>query len=83
MRAWIMVSEDDSFERILETAVRLGGTELWREHFWTEFGGCNASFLDPWGNQIMLWQHLPDTETDDDTHEVVGEVNLPPGWTIE
>ncbi|HAB57050.1 MAG: glyoxalase [Acidimicrobiaceae bacterium] len=83
MRAWIMVSEDDSFERILETAVRLGGTELWREHFWTEFGGCNASFIDPWGNQIMLWQHLPDTETDDDTHEVVGEVNLPPGWTIE
>ncbi len=83
LRAWILVSEDDSFERILEAATRLGATELWREHYWTEFGGCNASFMDPWGNQIMLWQHLPDTEKDDETHQAVGEVNLPEGWTIE
>ena len=82
-RAWIMVSEDDSFERILDTAVRLGGTELWRNHFWTEFGGANASFIDPWGNQFMLWQHLPDAETDDDTHQVVGEFSVPDGWTVE
>ena len=39
IRAWILVSEDDAFERILETAVQLGGTELWRNHYWTEFGG--------------------------------------------
>ncbi len=82
-RAWIMVSEDDSFERILDTAVRLGGTELWRNHFWTEFGGANASFVDPWGNQFMLWQHLPDAETDDDTHQVVGDFSVPDGWTVE
>ena len=62
---------------------RLGATELWREHYWTEFGGCNASFLDPWGNQIMLWQHLPDAETDEETHQATGEIPLPEGWTIE
>ena len=83
IRAWILVSEDDSFERILEAATRLGATELWREHYWTEFGGCNASFLDPWGNQIMLWQHLPDAETDEETHQATGEIPLPEGWTIE
>lgn len=83
IRAWILVSEDDSFERILEAAVRLGGTELWRDHFWTEFGGANASFLDPWGNQLMLWQHLPDAEQDEETHQVVGEYSVPDGWTVE
>ncbi|MDG2428694.1 MAG: VOC family protein [Acidimicrobiales bacterium] len=83
IRAWILVSEDDSFERILETAVRLGATELWRNHFWTEFGGANSSFRDPWGNQINLWQHLPEAEVDEDTHQVVGEFTVPQGWTIE
>ena len=83
IRTWILVSEDDSFERILETAVQFGGTELWRNHYWTEFGGANASFLDPWGNQINLWQHLPDAERDDDTHKLVGDVALPKDWTVE
>jgi predicted enzyme related to lactoylglutathione lyase len=83
IRAWILVSEDDSFDRILEAAIRLGGTELWRNHFWTEFGGINASFLDPWGNQLMLWQHPPETERDEETHQTSGEVNLPDGWTME
>ena len=83
IRAWILVSKDDSFERILEAATRLGATELWREHYWTEFGGGNASFMDPWGNQIMLWQHLPDSDTDEETHHSIGEVPLPEGWTIE
>ncbi|MDE0608103.1 MAG: VOC family protein [Acidimicrobiaceae bacterium] len=83
IRAWILVSDDDSFDRILAAAERLGGAILWRDHFWTEFGGANASFLDPWGNQLMLWQHLPDAETDDDTHQVVGEFSVPEGWTVE
>ena len=82
-RAWILVSEDDSFERILEAAVKMGATELWRNHFWTEFGGANASFLDPWGNQLMLWQHLPDAEQDEETHQVVGDYTVPDGWTVE
>lgn len=83
IRAWILVSDDDSFDRILEDAVRMGGTELWRNHFWTEFGGANASFLDPWGNQLMLWQHLPDAEQDEQTHQVVGDYTVPDGWTVE
>lgn len=83
IRAWILVSDDDSFERILDTAVRMGGTELWRNHFWTEFGGANAAFLDPWGNQLMLWQHLPDAEQDEQTHQVVGDYSVPDGWTVE
>lgn len=83
VRAWILVSDDDSFDRILEAAERLGGEILWRDHFWTEFGGANASFLDPWGNQIMLWAHLEGAETDDETHAVVGEFKVPEGWTYE
>ena len=83
IRAWILVSDDDSFERILEAAVRLGATELWRDHFWKEFGGANASFMDPWGNQIMLWSHIDGVEVDEDTHEVIGEALLPDGYTIE
>ena len=83
VRPWILVSDDDSFERILEAAVRLGGTELWRDHFWTEFGGANASFMDPWGNQVMLWAHLDGVEVDEETHEVIGDTPLPDGWTIE
>jgi len=82
-RAWILVSDDDSFERILGDAEANGGTVLWRNHFWTEFGGANASFLDPWGNQIMLWAHLEGIEQDPDTHELVGDAKLPDGWTIE
>jgi predicted enzyme related to lactoylglutathione lyase len=82
-RAWILVSEDDSFDRILETAERLGAKVLWNKHFWTEFGGANASFVDPWGTQIMLWQHLPDAEQDEVTHQVLGDYSVPEGWTIE
>lgn len=82
-RAWILVSEDDSFDRILDTAERLGGTVLFRNHFWNEFGGGSASFVDPWGNQFMLWQHLPDVERDDESHQVVGEYAVPEGWTYE
>lgn len=83
VRAWILVSEDDSFDRILDAAARLGAKVLFRNHFWTEFGGACASFVDPWGNQIMLWQHLPDVERDEETHQVVGEHVVPDGWTYE
>jgi len=83
MRAWILVSEDDSFERILDAAERLGATILFRNHFWTEFGGGSASFVDPWGNEILLWQHLPEVERDEETHQVAGDHSVPEGWTIE
>lgn len=81
-RAWILISDDDDMEAIMDRAVANGGTELWRKHFWKEFGGANASFTDPWGNQLMLWEHLEGIEQDPDTHELVsGEI--PEGWTIE
>ncbi|MGA0357255.1 MAG: VOC family protein [Ilumatobacteraceae bacterium] len=82
-RAWILVSDDDEMDAIMDRAVANGGTELWRHHFWTEFGGANASFLDPWGNQLMLWEHLDGIEQDEETHELVGDAKLPDGWTIE
>ena len=53
-RVWILVSDDDSVDRILTTAERLGATILWRDHFWSEFNGLNHAFRDPWGNEIIL-----------------------------
>ena len=54
-RVWIMISDDDSADRILGTAEKLGATILWRDHFWKEFNGYNHAFVDPWGNEILLW----------------------------
>lgn len=71
MRMWILVSDDDSSDRILDTAVRLGATELWRKHYWAEFNGFNAAFEDPWGNTFILW-----TKGGDDPQ-------IPEGWTNE
>jgi hypothetical protein len=68
---WILVSDDDSDERILDTAVRLGATELWRRHYWAEFNGFNSAFTDPWGNTLILW-------TKGGSDPVV-----PEGWTRE
>lgn len=82
-RAWILVSDDDDMDDIMDRAVANGATELWRRHFWKEFGGANASFLDPWGNQLMLWAHLEGMEQDEVTHELLDDSNLPEGWTIE
>jgi len=82
-KAWILVSDDDDMDRMIDAAVAAGGSELWRHHFWKEFGGANASFLDPWGNQIVLWEHLAGIEQDEVTHELVGDAELPAGWTIE
>ena len=54
-RVWILISDDDSAERILGTAEKLGATILWRNHYWKEFNGYNHAFVDPWGNEILLW----------------------------
>lgn len=54
-RIWILVSEDDSQDRILATAEKLGATVLWRNHYWKEFNGFSGAFLDPWGNTLILW----------------------------
>ncbi|MCE7798008.1 VOC family protein [Sphingobium sufflavum] len=54
-RIWVLVSDEDTPERILDTAERLGATILWRNHYWKEFNGFNHAFADPWGNEILLW----------------------------
>ena len=54
-RIWIMIRADDSADRILGTAEKLGATIMWRDHFWKEFNGYNHCFQDPWGNEILLW----------------------------
>lgn len=54
-RIWVLVSDDDSPDRILDTAVKLGAELLWRNHYWAEFNGYNHAFRDPWGNEIVLW----------------------------
>ena len=54
-RVWMLIGDDDTPERILDTAVKLGATELWRDHYWAEFNGYNHAFRDPWGNEILLW----------------------------
>lgn len=54
-RVWILVSADDSMETILSRAVSLGAKVLWKDHYWKEFNGFNSCFLDPWGNEIILW----------------------------
>lgn len=54
-RVWVLIGDDDTPERILDTAVKLGAVELWRDHYWAEFNGYNHAFRDPWGNEILLW----------------------------
>jgi len=57
-RVYILV--DDTPTRYLDKAVALGATRLWDEHHWGEFNGYHASFRDPWGNQIVMWQPKDD-----------------------
>lgn len=54
-RIWILVSDDDSHERILQAAEERGAKILWKDHYWKEFNGYNHAFEDPWGNEIVLW----------------------------
>lgn len=54
-RAWILVSDDDSGDAILERATDRGATELWRHHYFGEFNGFSNAFRDPWGNTMVLW----------------------------
>ena len=54
-RVWILVSDDDTPDRILSTAKALGAEILWTNHYWREFNGYNHAFRDPWGNEIIIW----------------------------
>ena len=55
VRVWILVSDDDNEDAILERATKLGAKELWRHHYWAEFNGHNGAFEDPWGTTVVLW----------------------------
>jgi len=70
-RVWILVSDDDDMDAILERAVANGATELWRHHYFGEFNGFNNAFRDPWGNTIVLWTKGGDNPV------------VPDGWTSE
>lgn len=61
-RIYILV--EDEVDDFVDTAVSLGATELWRKEWWQEFEGYHASFLDPWGNQIIMWQKERDEAAD-------------------
>jgi predicted enzyme related to lactoylglutathione lyase len=54
-RVWILVSDDEPVDAILDRAVARGATILWRDHYWSTFNGLNHAFADPWGNEIILW----------------------------
>lgn len=55
MRMYVLVSDDDDQDAILARAEANGAKVLWTNHYWAEFNGFNAAFLDPWGNEIVLW----------------------------
>lgn len=55
VRVWILVSDDDNENAILDRAIKLGAKELWRHHYWAEFNGHNGAFEDPWGSTVVLW----------------------------
>jgi predicted enzyme related to lactoylglutathione lyase len=55
LRVWILVSDDDSEDAILERAVKHGAKVLWRHHYWKEFNGFNGAFEDPWGTHVVCW----------------------------
>jgi predicted enzyme related to lactoylglutathione lyase len=70
-RIWVLVSDDDSEDAILERAEANGATVLWRRHYWKEFNGFNGAFMDPWGVTMVLWTKAGD------------EPKIPAGFTRE
>jgi predicted enzyme related to lactoylglutathione lyase len=52
-RTYILV--ENAPDSYLPAVEENGGTVLWREAYWGEFDGWHASFLDPWGNQVIMW----------------------------
>jgi predicted enzyme related to lactoylglutathione lyase len=71
VRVWILVSDDDDMDAILDRAEANGAEVLWRHHHWAEFNGFNGAFCDPWGNTIVLWGKAGD------------DPEIPEGWTGE
>ncbi len=70
-RTWVLVDDNDTEDRILDTAERLGAEILWRHHYWAEFNGFSGAFIDPWGNTLITWTKGGDNPV------------IPEGWTAE
>jgi predicted enzyme related to lactoylglutathione lyase len=70
-RVWILVSDDESVDAILDRAVARDAKILWRDHYWATFNGFNHAFEDPWGNEIILWG------------KAGSEPTIPAGYTSE
>jgi predicted enzyme related to lactoylglutathione lyase len=62
-RVYILISDDDNQDRILDAAESRGATILWRDHYWGEFNGFCGAFVDPWGTEIILWGKAGDNPT--------------------
>lgn len=74
-RVWILVSDDDSQDAILDRAEARGAKILWRDGYWGEFNGFHGSFRDPWGVQVVLWTKGGDNpEIPTHFHRVADEV---------
>jgi predicted enzyme related to lactoylglutathione lyase len=58
-RTYILV--DSPPRDYLNKAVILGAIALWEQTYWEEFDGYHASFLDPWGNQLVMWWRPADS----------------------
>lgn len=69
-RVYILVSDDDSQDRILAKAEELGAEILWRDYYWGEFNGFHSSFRDPWGVQIVIWTKGGENPQVDDNRRV-------------
>ena len=54
-RVYILCSEDETQEEVLERATANGAKVDWQPVWWGEFGGWCSAFTDPWGVQILLW----------------------------
>ena len=70
-RFWVLVSDDDNADDIMQRARDRGAKELWTHHFWAEFNGFSDAFEDPWGVTCVLW-----TKGGDDPQ-------IPEGYTSE
>lgn len=55
VRVWILVSDDDEQDAILDRAEANGATILWRHRYWDTFNGFCGAFQDPWGSEVVLW----------------------------
>jgi len=55
VRVYVVNPDRAEQNAAMDRAIERGATALWRDLYWDEFEGYHGSFLDPWGNQVILW----------------------------